>query len=91
MTTTDTDTVAMELWRKALSAWLKPFPHLSSNQAAAAIIAAKLDELRARIEGLEGALRDIKNEAARENGGWIHLKRCIHVQARQALEADHGA
>lgn len=33
------------------------------------------------------ALACIRNEAERENGRWVHLKRCIAVQARAALES----
>lgn len=80
MTTTDTE--AMELWRKALSAWLKPFPHLSSNQAAAAIISASLQGYKARIEALEGELIYIAETSEDD-----HVAR----KARKALEADHGA
>lgn len=39
-----------------------------------------------RIAALEAALRNIRYEAERENGGWVHLKKCIAVQARTALE-----
>lgn len=46
---TATDTEAMELWRAVCAAVVRSKPD-DKDQAAAAIIAAKLAELRARIE-----------------------------------------
>lgn len=40
----------------------------------------KFTALTARVAKLEGALCNIQYEAERENGGWIHLKRCIAGQ-----------
>ncbi len=39
-----------------------------------------------RIEALEGALRNVRYEAERDNGGLVHLKRAISVATRAALE-----
>ena len=41
---------------------------------------------KARADRAEAALRDIAIEAERENGGWVHLKRSIAINARAALE-----
>lgn len=38
-----------------------------------------------KIARLEYALLRIMDEAYRENGSWTHLKRCIAVQAKEAL------
>lgn len=50
--------------------------------------AAKIIEqfVASETRKLRQALEDIKWEAARENGNWIHLKRCIYVQAKEALD-----
>jgi hypothetical protein len=101
------NTEAMELWREienALFDW--PYCGERRDQAISAIIAAKLAELRARIEGLEGAL-DPFARVARIQGPWSDEwpddKANIEFipsawpdwgdfkKARQALEADHGA
>lgn len=77
---TDPNTEAMELWREVHQA---PTP-----LQGAAIIAAKLAELRARIEGLEGALRDVDERLEEQcfpKGGPTRLT------ISDALEADHGA
>lgn len=37
------------------------------------------------VAALVSALEAIAAEAERENGSWVHLKRCIAVQARTAL------
>jgi hypothetical protein len=57
----------------------------------------ELDAYEARATAAEAenaklreALVNIKYEAERENGSWLHLKRCIAVQARAALETDNG-
>lgn len=47
---TDPDTEAMELWRAVCAAVVRSKPD-DKDQVAASIIAAKLAELRARIEG----------------------------------------
>jgi len=40
---------------------------------------------RAAVAELVEALEAIKAEAQRENGSWVHLKRCIAVQATAAI------
>lgn len=95
---TDPNTEAMELWLKAATAsaqCVSGDPH----QAAAAIIAAKLKEYEARIEGLDGALvlaanrLDVCVVDAIADGN--ERRRCAYTgwaeAARQSLEADHGA
>ena len=37
------------------------------------------------VAALVSALEAIAAEAERENGSWVHLKRCIAVQTRAAL------
>lgn len=56
-------------------------PDKDCHEAAATITA-----LQAEVERKDAALRNIKYEAERENGRWVHLKRCIAVQVRAALE-----
>lgn len=51
---------------------------------------ARAEAAEARMKALEEALRSIRFEAERENGRWVHLKRCIAVQSAQALGAEHG-
>jgi hypothetical protein len=46
----------------------------------------EIEALRAENERLREALVMIQNEAERENGRWVHLKRCIAVQSRAALK-----
>ena len=46
-----------------------------------------IDDHKARADRAEAALRDIAMEAERENGGWVHLKRSIAINARAALAA----
>lgn len=41
--------------------------------------------LRANLAAAREALRNIADEAGRENGSWVHLKRCIAVQSRKAF------
>lgn len=41
------------------------------------------------VAALVSALEAIAAEAERENGSWVHLKRCIAVQARAALGGEH--
>lgn len=76
------NTEAMELWREALDAG--QMPHCSEEncplcQAAAAIIAAKLAEYRARIEGLEGE----RDEADRRAGAAERLNARLEDDARK--------
>lgn len=95
---TATDTEAMELWRAVCAAVVRSKPD-DKDQAAAAIIAAKLDEYRARIEG-ELTAR-IAQEARRYAGFYEPASDgrntfemfadFVETCARQALEADHGA
>jgi hypothetical protein len=47
---------------------------------------AEIEALRAENERLREALVMIQNEAERQNGRWVHLKRCIAVQSRAALK-----
>jgi len=47
--------------------------------------ATRIEALTARNKVLEEALRVIRSEAERENGSWVHIKRCIAVQSAQAL------
>jgi len=97
---TDPNTEAMELWRKAELAAGQAYKdnggRVRADQAAAAIIAAKLAELRARIEGLEGELSRYQRGAGpddwRECPGQCGESCCgYHDACRKALEADHGA
>ncbi len=46
---------------------------------------AEIEALTAERDRLREAIDAIKWEAKRENGNWLHLKRCIAVQASQAL------
>lgn len=63
------NTEAMELWREAVHAYGgESIPGETENYAAA-IIAAKLAELRARIEGLEGEMRALSKVLADHLGG----------------------
>lgn len=47
--------------------------------------------LRERVAVLERALGDIKYEAERENGGWVHLKRVIAVKCATTLKGTTDA
>lgn len=59
---------------------------------AALIVAAvnALGPLCDEVEALRKALQNIKYEAERENGGFVHLKRAIAVQTRAALGGHHA-
>lgn len=59
------------------------FPRLREDQIAD--LMARAEAAEAEVERLREALGVIKWEAGRENGNWVHLKRCIHIQASQAL------
>jgi hypothetical protein len=48
-------------------------------------LTAALDEANARADRMQEALQNIAAEAERENGGWVHLKRSIAINARAAL------
>jgi hypothetical protein len=50
---------------------------------------ARAEAADARNKVLEEALRVIRSEAQRENGSWVHIKRCIAVQSAQALGGKH--
>jgi hypothetical protein len=57
--------------------------HVPLNEAADTILA-----LLERVRLLEEGLGNIKYEAERENGSWVHLKRCIAVQASATLKGE---
>ena len=52
-------------------------------------LTARAEAAEARNKVLEEALRVIRSEAQRENGSWVHIKRCIAVQSAQALGGEH--
>ena len=54
------------------------------------MLAVIAERSRAAVAELVDALRVIREEARRENGSWLHLKRCIAVQTTAAL-ARHQA
>ena len=87
---------AVEVWRQAHQAlyWLPK--GTVGEQGAAAVIEADREAVRAEqaaelakwktlAETLAGALEAIRSEAQREEGSWLHLKRCIAAQSVQAL------
>ena len=45
----------------------------------------ELAKFKALAETLAGALEAIRSEAQREEGSWLHLKRCIAAQSAEAL------
>lgn len=45
----------------------------------------ELAKYKALAETLAGALEAIRSEAQREEGSWLHLKRCIAAQSAEAL------
>ena len=48
-------------------------------------MSAELAKFKALAETLAGALEAIRSEAQREEGSWLHLKRCIAAQSAEAL------
>ena len=72
------------------------YSFVDEDRAAAAVIeadreavraeqAAELAKFKALAETLAGALEAIRSEAQREEGSWLHLKRCIAAQSAEAL------
>lgn len=49
----------------------RPIPTLPHEAA------TEIEALAARVRELEEAMDAIRYEASRENGSWVHLKRCI--------------
>lgn len=57
----------------------------ADREAVRAEQAAELAKFKALAETLAGALEAIRSEAQREEGSWLHLKRCIAAQSAEAL------
>lgn len=83
------NTEAHRLFREAVYAYGGLSMAGENEDRAAAIIAAKLAELRARIEAKDKALRKIAT--LDEDGLAEYTPGAMVAIARQALEADHGA
>ena len=58
---------------------------IAAMQANTAEQAAELAKFKALAETLAGALEAIRSEAQREEGSWLHLKRCIAAQSAETL------
>lgn len=57
----------------------------ADREAVRAEQAAELANWKALAETLAGALGAIHSEAQRQEGSWLHLKRCIAAQSAEAL------
>lgn len=56
-----------------------------------AALEAEREADKARVAEMKAALDNIAAEAERPNGGWVHLKRVIGNNARQAMKGtQHG-